>query len=378
MLVMRKQCHICLFVFYFRVMVLEAGKIVEVDHPNSLLKDRKSIFYAMAKDAGLVQQQHNADHYIIVGRGGGVSHQLMTDHYILVGGGVSHQAEHYILVGGRGVSHQADHYIFVWGRGMLHQADHYILVGERCITLGRPLHSCGGEVCHIRQTITFLWGERCITLAHGRPLHSSVGRGCHICSWQTITFQWGERLSHQLMTHHYILVGGGVSHQLMADHYILMGGGVSNQLMADHYIVVWGERCFTLAYGRPLHSSVGGEVFHISSWQTITFLCEGRGVSHQLMADHYIIVGGERCFTLAHGRPLHSCVGRRGVSHQLMADHVIILGGPLKDHQIRTLQASFVTSPVTTVNCEYWQLYSIVVDTSMLQEHTFNNARIVK
>ena len=34
-------------------MVLDKGKIVEMDSPQSLLKNRKSIFYSMAESAGL-------------------------------------------------------------------------------------------------------------------------------------------------------------------------------------------------------------------------------------------------------------------------------------------------------------------------------------
>jgi ABC-type multidrug transport system fused ATPase/permease subunit len=36
--------------------VLEQGKIVEFDTPQSLLADANSIFYGMAKDAGISQQ----------------------------------------------------------------------------------------------------------------------------------------------------------------------------------------------------------------------------------------------------------------------------------------------------------------------------------
>ena len=36
------------------VMVLDAGTIIEYDPPAELLSNRKSTFYSMAKDAGLV------------------------------------------------------------------------------------------------------------------------------------------------------------------------------------------------------------------------------------------------------------------------------------------------------------------------------------
>jgi len=38
----------------FRVIVLDQGKIVEMDTPDQLIKNKKSIFYSMCKDAGLV------------------------------------------------------------------------------------------------------------------------------------------------------------------------------------------------------------------------------------------------------------------------------------------------------------------------------------
>jgi len=41
-----------------RVMVLDAGKIAEFDTPDSLLKNSKSIFYGMAKNAGLINSQN--------------------------------------------------------------------------------------------------------------------------------------------------------------------------------------------------------------------------------------------------------------------------------------------------------------------------------
>lgn len=37
-----------------RVLVLSDGKIVEFDSPKTLLNDRNSVFYSMAKDAGMV------------------------------------------------------------------------------------------------------------------------------------------------------------------------------------------------------------------------------------------------------------------------------------------------------------------------------------
>lgn len=37
-----------------RVIVLDKGQIVEFDAPNNLLQNKNSIFYGMAKDAGLV------------------------------------------------------------------------------------------------------------------------------------------------------------------------------------------------------------------------------------------------------------------------------------------------------------------------------------
>lgn len=40
--------------FHFRVLVLDKGEIREFESPENLLKDKKSIFYSMAKDAGLV------------------------------------------------------------------------------------------------------------------------------------------------------------------------------------------------------------------------------------------------------------------------------------------------------------------------------------
>ena len=39
---------------FYRVMVLDQGNIKEFESPDNLLKDELSIFYGMAKDAGLV------------------------------------------------------------------------------------------------------------------------------------------------------------------------------------------------------------------------------------------------------------------------------------------------------------------------------------
>lgn len=44
----------CVFPFVHRVMVLDAGKIVEFDSPAKLL-EQHGYFYAMAKDAGITQ-----------------------------------------------------------------------------------------------------------------------------------------------------------------------------------------------------------------------------------------------------------------------------------------------------------------------------------
>ena len=40
--------------FIYRILVLDKGQVKEFDAPGVLLKDKKSIFYGMAKDAGLV------------------------------------------------------------------------------------------------------------------------------------------------------------------------------------------------------------------------------------------------------------------------------------------------------------------------------------
>lgn len=38
----------------FRILMLDKGKIQEFDSPENLLSDKKTIFYSMAKNAGLV------------------------------------------------------------------------------------------------------------------------------------------------------------------------------------------------------------------------------------------------------------------------------------------------------------------------------------
>ena len=40
--------------YLYRVIVLDAGRVKEFAAPNELLSDKKSSFYSMAKDAGLV------------------------------------------------------------------------------------------------------------------------------------------------------------------------------------------------------------------------------------------------------------------------------------------------------------------------------------
>ena len=42
------------FLDVFRVMILAGGSIVEYDNPAELMKHNTSLFYSMAKDAGLV------------------------------------------------------------------------------------------------------------------------------------------------------------------------------------------------------------------------------------------------------------------------------------------------------------------------------------
>ena len=41
-------------IFFSRILVLDKGEIKEFDKPQTLLQNSNSVFYGMAKDAGLV------------------------------------------------------------------------------------------------------------------------------------------------------------------------------------------------------------------------------------------------------------------------------------------------------------------------------------
>ena len=45
---------LCVVYVYHRIVVLDAGRVKEFAPPNELLNNKKSSFYSMAKDAGLV------------------------------------------------------------------------------------------------------------------------------------------------------------------------------------------------------------------------------------------------------------------------------------------------------------------------------------
>ena len=40
--------------YHFRILVLDKGQIKEFDSPDNLLKDHSSIFYGLAKEAGII------------------------------------------------------------------------------------------------------------------------------------------------------------------------------------------------------------------------------------------------------------------------------------------------------------------------------------
>lgn len=46
-------------ILFHRVMVLDAGKIVEFDSPDNLL-EKQGHFYSMAKDAGITKDENTA------------------------------------------------------------------------------------------------------------------------------------------------------------------------------------------------------------------------------------------------------------------------------------------------------------------------------
>lgn len=50
--------HYCSPLYQDRVIVLDAGKIAEYDTPQVLLSNKDSIFYGMAKNAGLVNSSN--------------------------------------------------------------------------------------------------------------------------------------------------------------------------------------------------------------------------------------------------------------------------------------------------------------------------------
>ena len=50
----KEYIAVCVWRVSVRILVLENGRLKEFDSPSALLSDQTSIFYAMAKDAGLV------------------------------------------------------------------------------------------------------------------------------------------------------------------------------------------------------------------------------------------------------------------------------------------------------------------------------------
>ena len=51
--VAQKQLQRCIHCI-FRILVLDKGEVKEFDSPKKLLDDNQSVFYGMARDAGLV------------------------------------------------------------------------------------------------------------------------------------------------------------------------------------------------------------------------------------------------------------------------------------------------------------------------------------
>ena len=50
-----------LFFFFRRILVLEAGRVIEYGHTQVLLTNKKSELYQLAKEAGLTWDSVNAD-----------------------------------------------------------------------------------------------------------------------------------------------------------------------------------------------------------------------------------------------------------------------------------------------------------------------------
>ena len=43
---------------YDKILVLDAGRVAEFDHPQKLLEQTSSVFYSMCRDNGLIQLQN--------------------------------------------------------------------------------------------------------------------------------------------------------------------------------------------------------------------------------------------------------------------------------------------------------------------------------